>query len=159
MRQLGPPGSNPKPFDITDTSRKTVLKVAVADDHSPTKPKFTLRAENGILLAQFGVSPRDAGGSECTDFALMQREGELFARLKRTEGQERYVLKTPDKRLYFWGAFAQRAVNVTDNDGRLLASTEPASEVVQGYLLKVAPLMDAGLVLCGLLCIEHVIKR
>mmetsp|Transcript_64596 Transcript_64596/g.150220 ORF Transcript_64596/g.150220 Transcript_64596/m.150220 type:complete len:387 (-) Transcript_64596:187-1347(-) len=152
-------------FEITDTHKMPVLFVTSAQEHTSEQPKFVLSAGDGIPLAQFGTTLNASGPQAEPEFQLRRGQGDLFARLKRGEGQERYTLRTiTDTRLYFWGAFAQRAVNVTDDEGRLLATTEPVSaespvcKDLQAYMLRVAPLMDVGLVLSGLLCIDHLAK-
>eukprot|EP00913_Durusdinium_trenchii_P025009 g23474.t1 len=73
---------------------------------------------------------------------------------------EGYELTLPDGMIYFWGSFDHHAVNITDEGGKLLATTElccsdwdPTGEF---YRLRVAPMVDVGLLLCSLVCIDQV---
>lgn len=101
------------------------------------------------------------GKQSSGEFAIYHASGELFGnvqgvRLPDWEApEERYVLSAPSGRLHFWGALEDFALNVTDDRGVLLATTERCSVDFESknefFRLRVAPLADVGLVLCGLL--------
>lgn len=69
-----------------------------------------------------------------------------------------YVLSAASGRLHFWGALEDFALNVTDDRGVLLATTERCSVDFETnnefFRLRVAPLADVGLILCGLLSLS-----
>lgn len=139
--------------------------------------RLVLLTGHGTILAQCGLAPGRPAAAQraqgrAAEFHILRSSGDYFAKLTRNEGQERYTLGTrTGTRLYFWGSFERHAANVTDDSGKLLATTEEhasgampvstpvgpagASKESSHYKLRVAPLMDVGLVLCGLLCIEH----
>jgi len=90
----------------------------------------------------------------------MTSTGVNYATLRRNSTQEGYELVTPERTMHFWGSFDHHAVNITDEAGKLLATTElcaadwdPTGEF---YRLRVAPLVDVGLLLCSLVCIDQV---
>jgi len=165
-------------FDVTDLNDNVVLRVAprrggrrapgsavslrgrdvgsASDTADETAQRIVVTTGYGNVLAQCGLAPGTRGRTaECL---LLRASGDCFAKIARGEG-ERFTLRThTGTRLHFWGAFRQHAVNVTDDAGKLLATTELAvgSEPAI-YKLRVAPLMDVGLVLCGLLSIEHLV--
>jgi len=171
------------PFEITDTHRSPVLFVVAAGQPS----RFVLSANDGLRLALFGAaespnarsrSPPGRGRTSTGpatpalslqgDFELQRPNGDHFARLTRGPTRERFTLVThAGVRLHFWG---QKSVNVTDDEDQLVATTEQSSEVRcpgvspeseshQCCLLRVAPLTDVGLVLCGVLCVQHLARE
>ncbi|CAE6971206.1 unnamed protein product [Symbiodinium natans] len=120
--------------------------------------RLELTTGSGELLAQSAccrtgkVSPE---WSSCPSFSLMTSTGANYATLRRN-AQEGYELVTPERTMHFWGSFDHHAVNITDEGGKLLATTElcaadwdPTGEF---YRLRVAPLVDVGLLLCSLVC-------
>lgn len=87
--------------------------------------------------------------------------GEVFCSVVREEAvpTSRYMLRdTSGQRLLtFHGDFREKAVNVLSPGGRLVCDTERCDLDFDGsphYQVRVAPNMDAGLVLCGLLAID-----
>mmetsp|Transcript_5654 Transcript_5654/g.15242 ORF Transcript_5654/g.15242 Transcript_5654/m.15242 type:complete len:520 (-) Transcript_5654:104-1663(-) len=87
--------------------------------------------------------------------------GEVFATVEKDEPVPcgRYILRAPSgQRLYtFHGDFREKAVNVVSPCGRLVCDTERCVVDFDGsphYQVRVAPCIDAGLVLCGLLAID-----
>jgi len=139
----------------------------------------------GNMLAQCGVAPgRSTSSRRGVEFHLLRAAGDYFAKLTSNDAKEgggsclgatggpsfpiakdRFTLATrTGMRLHFWGSLEHHAMNVTDDPGKLLATTESGGSLEKQanasgeptyYKLRVAPLMDVGLVLCGLLCIEH----
>jgi len=147
--------------------------------------KLVLTTEYGNVVAQCMPSPaRIAGKSperEQCECALISASGDVFALIKKDEGErDRYTLATKmDGQLRVSGSRRERALNVVDRAGRLVAKTSsmmdqpsliPPGAVIgqhpqvsldpdQDYFtLRVAPLMDVGLILCLLLCIQHLME-
>lgn len=144
--------------------------------------KLVLTTEFGVTVAQCMPSPaRVAGKSperEQRECVLVRASGDTFAMIKMEEDeQDRYTLTTKlDGRLSICGSKQQQALNVVDTMGKLVAKTCSMSEqmdfVPSGatagqqpqvfldsdkayFKVRVAPLMDVGLILCVLLCIHH----
>jgi len=145
--------------------------------------KLDVTTEFGIIVAQCRPSPaRIAGQSpeqEQRECVLSRASGDLFAVIKMEEEQhKRYMLTTKlDGRLHILGSHEEQTLNFWDSTGKLVAKSCSSntdqldfipSEVMASrqpnassgpdtvYVrLKVAPLMDVGLVLSALLCIHH----
>jgi len=132
--------------------------------------RLVLTTEYGTVMAQCGPS-LGRGKRECV---LLRAGGDHYARINKAEDQGAFVMSTlSGLRLVFCGSFnsEDKVMSVVDGSGRLVAKTGSvsslmASEKVAGstdleplpphvYRLWVAPLVDVGLVLCGLLCIQH----
>eukprot|EP00746_Dinoflagellata_sp_MGD_P163290 gnl/MRDRNA2_/MRDRNA2_91251_c0_seq1.p1 gnl/MRDRNA2_/MRDRNA2_91251_c0~~gnl/MRDRNA2_/MRDRNA2_91251_c0_seq1.p1 ORF type:complete len:570 (+),score=82.62 gnl/MRDRNA2_/MRDRNA2_91251_c0_seq1:111-1820(+) len=104
-----------------------------------------------------GPGKKKRGG----EFTIHHSSGELFGNIQGVclpdweAPEERYVLCGANGRLHFWGALEDFALNVTDDQGVLLATTERCSvdfvTKSEYFRLRVAPLADVGLILCGLL--------
>jgi len=172
------------PIQVTDLNEGSeVLRIEPhALQHvgggSEGRVKLVLTTEFSVIVGQCMPSPsRIAGQSreekqrEC---ALVRASGDIFAVITKEEGMEederqRYTLTTKlHGRLYFWGSKHEQTLNVMDSAGKLVAmmdthrhgsmagqqlQTPHADEVY--FKLRVAPLMDVGLILGGLLCIQH----
>eukprot|EP00931_Biecheleriopsis_adriatica_P115002 TRINITY_DN90861_c0_g1_i1.p1 TRINITY_DN90861_c0_g1~~TRINITY_DN90861_c0_g1_i1.p1 ORF type:complete len:476 (-),score=77.97 TRINITY_DN90861_c0_g1_i1:139-1527(-) len=118
-----------------------------------------LTTADGDLLAQACVTTSKAltpGHGVNTEFDMFRADGSYYATLHSTESAS-YRLTTPDSNILIWGSFDYHAVNIADNVGRLLGTTEltsakfdPAGEY---FCLRAAPLADVGLILCSLVCI------
>mmetsp|Transcript_242 Transcript_242/g.546 ORF Transcript_242/g.546 Transcript_242/m.546 type:complete len:404 (+) Transcript_242:84-1295(+) len=120
-------------------------------------PGLVLSTKNGDPLARCVVAAPASGGPP--EFQLLRPSGAVYARLSRRAGEDLHVLSVVNgKRLHFWGSFADYAVNVSDDDGKLSATTELCSvefdKSSEYFRLRVAPLTDVGLVLCSLLCVQ-----
>merc|ERR1719238_119683 len=102
-----------------------------------------------------------AGRAE--EFQIFDAQKMYFATLARLPGpQQRFELITKSGfKLAFWGNFQTQAVNVTDEDGSLLATTEPYGidfdRSGSYYRLRVAPMVNVGHSLIGLLCIGQIL--
>jgi len=118
-------------------------------------------AGQGDVLAQCCIARSSTGGGAGPpEFHLLRAQGDFFARLTQNEARDRYVLTTlSGARHRFWGSFDHHAVNIIDDAGDLMATTEACSVDFdsrgQFYRVRVAPMTDVGLVLCSLLCIGH----
>lgn len=157
-------------FDISDMNGSIVLRCATqipggyGSEHSLGAGhwRLFLMSPTGENLAQCReVRPTTsaAGPSGATEFHFLRNGGHYFAKLMY-RGQDRFELHSlAGKRLHFWGNFRARAVNVTDDSGRLLATTELHTDSPYDdgsrFRLRVAPLTDVGLALCGLLCMRR----
>jgi len=168
------------PFDVTDVNDNAVLHVEPRainlrpsvtpggkDAEQRQQHRLVLTTEYGTIMAQCGPSMTQA--RECV---LLRAAGDHFAKITGTEEKAYTMTTRSGLKLFFWGSFEDHAMNVIDCSGRLIAKTGSISELpasgesisvgvpqsTQGapiYRLRVAPLMDVGLVLCGLLCIQH----
>lgn len=176
------------PFQVTDINGNVVLCVtqrvlaplssrmvdstgeSMKDLHTLAKERITEGSEllrclvlstvMGDVLAQC-CAARPSMPSGSAEFHLMRASSDYFATLNRTRSpQDQFTLETiHNKRMHFWGSFEHHAVNITDHEGKLIATTENCNvnfdESGMYYRLRVAPLTDVALVLCSLLCIEH----
>merc|ERR1719313_576774 len=107
-----------------------------------------------------GPGKKKRGG----EFTIHHSSGELFGNIQGVclpdweSPEERYVLSCASGRLHFWGALEDFALNVTDDQGVLLATTERCSVDFttrnEYFRLRVAPLADVGLILSGLLSLS-----
>jgi len=144
--------------------------------------KLVLTTEFGTTVAQCMPSPaRIAGQSperEQRECVLLRASGETFAVIKmEVDDSERYTLTTKlDGRLHVWGNKQEQALNIVDSSGKLVAKTCRMTDnldfIPSGamagqrpnvsmdpdkvyFTLGVAPLIDVGLILCVVLCIQH----
>jgi len=118
-------------------------------------PGFMLRTVSSEILARCFTSSDRFG-----EFHLHTGAGDRLATLIRSENEERYMVRPVNGgMLHFWGNFENRVINVTDHAGQLLATTERTTVEFdrdgEFYCLRVAPRTDVGLVVCSLLCIDH----
>jgi len=152
-------GSTYSSFTIMDVHGSPVLKALPEQpkDGYPWRAMVTTSTGESLVTC-CEVRPYAGAGAE---FHLMRAKGQLFAKLVHNPSQDKYFLTLQRGTvLSIWGNFANSAVNITDDGNRLLATTEvgPADFDPTGTYcrLRVAPLADVGLALCGLLCIaEH----
>lgn len=101
--------------------------------------------------------------SNGTAMEICNVKGELYGRLERDSSRPpRYVLKAGNRgevEMIFQGLFNEKAIMVTSEDQDLLADAEPSSMPFDPsskfYRLRIAANVDAGLVLCCLLCIDE----
>lgn len=165
--------SRPKrgePFNITDNNGSTVL--TVTDDESSAGSAFPRRAlvAGGLVLAKCGRAESSVPSSmlRAIDFELISSKGDVWAELKYepregSEEQDRCSIKSKTGRqLLVMGSVRHNALNVTDQHGGLLATTEPMTSTgpvghAPGtiFRLRIAPQADVGLVLCALICLQH----
>merc|ERR1712008_285654 len=105
-------------------------------------------------------------------FQLLHADGKHFATLAEDDLDEelrhspcheepltRWIVGTPaGVKWYFHGRCDNYAVEVCDHQGRMVALLQPSPETftrdqlgdaVTAYLLRVAPLMDVSIALCG----------
>jgi len=168
-------------FTVTDVNDKTVLHVEPRslnvrpsivpggrDAEQRQQHRLMLTTEYGTIMAQCGPSLTQAG--ECV---LLRAAGDHFAKIACTEEKAYTLMTRTGLKFFFWGTFEDYSMNVIDSSGKLIAKTGSISELPAScetiglaasqsshgapiYRLQVAPLSDVGLVLCGLLCIQHI---
>eukprot|EP00933_Yihiella_yeosuensis_P023608 TRINITY_DN18384_c0_g1_i1.p1 TRINITY_DN18384_c0_g1~~TRINITY_DN18384_c0_g1_i1.p1 ORF type:complete len:549 (-),score=77.45 TRINITY_DN18384_c0_g1_i1:288-1934(-) len=151
------------PYDVCDPNGHVVLRVMPRPTLKRQQFQIELLTGSGDFLAQARVAeptPKSVFhdvGSKDTEFHLLRSNGAYFATLQRDE-QDNFHLVTGSGKIFFWGSFDHHAVNITDSTGNLLATTElsasdfdPCGEY---YRLRAAPLVDVGLLLCSLICID-----
>lgn len=158
-------GKNLKSFGITDVNGSPVLNASPQAASMMNPWRATVSTATGENLVQCCEARQ---GPE-VEFHILRAGGQLFAKLTyspSTDGVgDRYLLTLRSGAvLHFWGNFDNCAVNITDDGNRLLSTTEigPANFDPEGKYcrLRVAPLADVGLALCGLLCIgQHMTSQ
>mmetsp|Transcript_105958 Transcript_105958/g.187631 ORF Transcript_105958/g.187631 Transcript_105958/m.187631 type:complete len:482 (+) Transcript_105958:139-1584(+) len=154
-------GEKERSLDISDMNGSIVL---CASAQSPGGVwRLFLESAAGDALAQCrevrpSISAVRVGNA--VEFHFLRNGGHYFGKLT-SRTQDRFELHTlEDKCMHFWGNFQARAVNVTDDTGRLLATTElhnAGNDGVRRFRLRVAPLADVGLALCGILCVNRLL--
>lgn len=133
------------------------LCLAIVDDVGP---------RGGIFLKMLDERPlawvRMAAVPRASDVEVCWPSGEVFGVITRDEPvtSGRYLLhNTTGQRIFaFHGNFQEKAINVVNASGRLVCDTEPCIvdfDDAPHYQVRVAPGVDAGLLLCGLLAIDR----
>mmetsp|Transcript_60327 Transcript_60327/g.113880 ORF Transcript_60327/g.113880 Transcript_60327/m.113880 type:complete len:467 (+) Transcript_60327:163-1563(+) len=136
-------------------SQKSFMSFSSSQKASSAAWQVTLATASGTSLAQ---CCEVSGGSR--EYQLLGPKGEFFGSLSKNDERDAYILNTSCGRHFrFWGNFDEQAINVTSDKGRLLATSEvsePDFDKTGSFVrLRIAPLVDAGIVLCSLLCIRH----
>jgi hypothetical protein len=146
-------------FEVTDVNGNIVLRVV------PEQPRFgnlwraSIQTANGELLAQCCEARYQPSSGAAREFLLLRAGGDTYGKLRHSPAQDRYLLTLVNgTSLHFWGNFENQSVNFTDDKDRLFATTETGVSADfdprgQYCRLRIAPLVDVGLTLCGLLCI------
>lgn len=158
-------GKTHSSFAITDVNGSPVLNASPQAASMMNPWRATVTTATGENLVQCCEARQ---GPEA-EFHILKAGGQLFARLTYSPSRDgvgdRYLLTLRSGAvLHFWGNFENCAVNITDDGNRLLSTTEigPANFDLEGKYcrLRVAPLADVGLALCGLLCIgQHMTSQ
>jgi len=151
---------------ITDSNGSIVLSVTASDTGPSVRRKLV--AGSNVTLPECGRARSSLPGNTLSviEFELISASGEVWAQISyepRQGAEDRCVITTKnEQQLHMVGSVRYNALNMTDVQGGLLATTEPVVE--QGPLgeppgstcrLRVAPLADVGLVLCTLICLQH----
>jgi len=135
------------------------------DAEQTQQHRLVFTTEEGHMLAQCGPSPQ---ARECW---MLQATDDYFANITGPEENVCTLTTRTNLTLSFIRTSEDYGWNVINSSGRVLAkaSKPPASgetssvaspQSLRGsptYTLQVAPQTDAGLVLCGLLCIQHIL--
>jgi hypothetical protein len=146
-------------FEVSDTNGTPVLRVVPQQPTAGRLWRATLTSTTGDLLAQCCEASSLRSNTSEIEYQLMRTGGQLWAKLVYDPARDRYALNPLSGGvLHLWGTFPAQ-VHITDDSNRLFATTEIGSSDFdpQGKYckLRVAPLADVGLALCGLLCIGH----
>lgn len=147
-------------FNICDMNGRAVLH---ANTHPPGRGggwSLNVKTATGEVLANCIEVGRPGS---CDEFRILDAKGAFFASLVQLHSQQRFVLTTRSGyKLHLWGNFQTQAVNITDEDGGLVATTEPCGidldQTGAYYRLRVAPLVNVGHSLCALFCIGQVLR-
>lgn len=155
-------GRQSERFSMVDPDNKPFCSVLLAESGPPNPSAF--RGMYGILLET--QAQETLAFLQTNDFLSMgkpvcpihRKDGELFGYLIRDrEPPRRYNIVAPhtgDALLSFHGDFNEQAVNVHNGHGQLIATTERHvfSFALDRYVqVRVAPSVDASLVMLGLL--------
>lgn len=154
-------------FEVTDVNGSTVLRVVPEPATLTRSWRATIQTATGEMLGQCCEARYSASsGAAAREFLLLRAGGETYGKLRHSPAQDRYVLTLVNgTALHFWGNFENYSVNFTDDKDRLFATTETG--VIADFdprgaycRLRIAPLVDVGLTLCGLLCIgQHMVDQ
>jgi len=153
-------GTTRTAFTIMDVHGSPVLKAVPGSQPDGTWLATVTTSAGEKLVTCFDARP----SSREVEYHLNRASGQSFAKLTYNQAQDKYLMTLQSgTTLSIWGNFANSAVNITDAGNRLLATTEIGSADFDPdgtYVrLRVAPLADVGLALCGLLCIGHHLQR
>jgi len=173
------------PFDVTSLDGNVMLRVlphaevpellhggglpreeSLACGTAPTVRRlFTLVSAQGRTLGHGGMTghggAHGAQGPRPRQLLLLDAVGEPFAELSFGKARSQYVLWTSHgARLCFWGSSDYNAISVCDDVGKRVAKARmckcEADPTGDYCCLRSEPLADVALVLCGLLCINHI---
>lgn len=171
----GAPEGSARPIAISDKHGKTLLQVVI-DRVSQRRGGMQLEerialksARGNTTLAYCEMSRQEAGGHNMC--LVFKEDGDLFAKLdcdgtRKTDEHmdtlEHFELSSAvgGWHLDFYGNMADKNLNVTNEDSQLLATAEAAdfsfAHPGTAYQLRVAPLADAGLILCVMMALDWV---
>jgi len=166
-------------LDLTDMNGNVVLKALLSTEpadargyHSEMVPEaiqqLVLTSNQGVVLAQCHLTHPNPTSmrslplrpdSLAPEFHLFRARGDYFGKVARGVENSKFCLVTVSGTpLYFRGSQEHKAWSITDGAGKLVAATELCLVDFdfsrQYFRMRVAPLMDMGLVLCSVLCIE-----
>jgi len=163
--------SNPKrgmTYDVIDSGGGVVLRMEDSGASASLLPRRTLLTPSKVLLGQCTRTQRSFPSQTSTEitFEISNANHAVFAKLSyepRQGRDDKVFIETMSQKLLFFGSIQHQTLNLTDFCGRLLATTEPVTQQgprgeAPGSLLRlrVAPLADVGLVICSLMCIQHI---
>jgi len=151
-----PPGGS---FDICDANGLAVLQCTLRQGSSWQLDLWTTA---GKLLARCIQIQARFGSNRRAEFHVLDAKAQRFATLTaQLEGETNIELTMRNGyKINLWGNVQTQAVNITDDKGSLLATTEPysADQIGMYYRLRVAPLANVAHSLCALLCIGQVLS-
>lgn len=161
IKSVAAGGRQSERFDMVDPENKPFCSVFIAENGPPHPSPF--RGLYGVLLEHAGeslafLSTEDWHGQGSPVCPLHRKDGELFGYLMRDrDPPRRYSIVAPhtgDTLLSFHGDFREQSVNVHNGHGQLVATTERqafAFALDRYVQVRVAPCVDASLVMLGLL--------
>lgn len=151
-------------FNVVDLRGRPLSQVVCHESWSHNKNRIMLETVHNTKLAEVNTQkmyehPDDEMPEVC------KPEGDVFCSLVRDDlpVSYQYILRhvNGQELLNFQGDFHQKVVTVTSSNGQVAAKTERCVANFDGvphYQVHVAPEVDAGLVLCGLIAIDKVKK-
>lgn len=157
-------------FSIVDLQGLPLSRVVISEQGGhPGILLQTLLKQNLAFISterawlQNEEAPARMNDRDGRTFDICRPNGEVFGFVQCDGSSGRYVVKqkgTQKKILTFHGDFKNHAVNVVNAQGQLISCTErcqvefDAADRFAYYQVRVAPNVDAGLVMCGLLSIS-----
>lgn len=130
------------------------------------KQRFMLTSVQGDTILAYCCTKSEA----VEELQIYRHSGDFFANFSKAEKGVRFVIiSKAGWKIYFQGELGDGILNVTNEHGQLLATTEPCPQrpstahplerlsstpPLQYYQLRIGPLVDAGLLLCGLLALN-----
>lgn len=87
-------------------------------------------------------------------FHVFGHDDELFAHLIKDETGAYTMVGKSGPLLLYSGQMAESSFEVSDTEGRMLASCEKSDDA-NDIILRVGPLVDVGLIICGLLALDR----
>lgn len=145
-------------FNIVDLKGAPLSRVVVSErgDVNTAGCGIFLQTLTRMPLAM--VDMKSVHESQSKSPLICRPNGEVFGQLKYDESGK-YQLKNKAGKglLIFHGDFSEKAVNVMNTVGKLVCATERCVvdfDTSPHYQVRIAPYVDAGLVICGLLCID-----
>lgn len=139
--------------DVTDMNGHEVIRVMFRK-HAGHQ-QIILTTWTSEVLAQCGPAPGTPG-----EFHILRAQGGYFGKLLQGSTRHEHSVWTSSGAELAFGGFPH-SVKVTDTRGRLLAmmqSETGGKTSLSGndaYLLRVAPLMDVSVVICGMMIVNH----
>eukprot|EP00933_Yihiella_yeosuensis_P026103 TRINITY_DN20255_c0_g7_i1.p1 TRINITY_DN20255_c0_g7~~TRINITY_DN20255_c0_g7_i1.p1 ORF type:complete len:475 (-),score=69.09 TRINITY_DN20255_c0_g7_i1:114-1538(-) len=150
-------------FSILDLTGQALSHVRI--EETTLRCSISLFSLDDRLLASVRTKVAQEKGSQAGPAEVCWPSGEVFGTVCKDEPVPcgRYTLRDTagQKVLSFHGNFLEKAINVVNARGRLVCDTERCSILFDDtphYQVRVAPGIDAGLVLCGLLAIDYLVR-
>eukprot|EP00933_Yihiella_yeosuensis_P036074 TRINITY_DN2977_c4_g1_i1.p1 TRINITY_DN2977_c4_g1~~TRINITY_DN2977_c4_g1_i1.p1 ORF type:complete len:437 (-),score=50.56 TRINITY_DN2977_c4_g1_i1:120-1430(-) len=150
-------------YEVTDGGGSAVLRVV--DGEAAGKigdnglPRRALVIGSSDVIAQCRRSNSSMPGSAIREFELLQEDGTTWGRVwyeHHEDSEDKCTIETKGKELLFLiGSAKHCALNLVDSQGGLLATSESLHDRPGLARLRVAPAGDVGLVLCSLICLQH----
>lgn len=163
VREVVTRGRQEDAFDIVDLKGSSLSRVVVTERNGRgLRPGIFIQTLMKQPLAVVHTEQVHAGTSRSP--VICRPSGDLFGVLKKDDATGRYKLKHRSgyKLLTFHGDFQEKAINVVNMSGKLVCATERCVldfDSHPHYQVRIAPHVDAGLVLCGLLGIDKLESR
>eukprot|EP00746_Dinoflagellata_sp_MGD_P008978 gnl/MRDRNA2_/MRDRNA2_118073_c0_seq1.p1 gnl/MRDRNA2_/MRDRNA2_118073_c0~~gnl/MRDRNA2_/MRDRNA2_118073_c0_seq1.p1 ORF type:complete len:464 (-),score=74.60 gnl/MRDRNA2_/MRDRNA2_118073_c0_seq1:23-1414(-) len=141
-------------FHIVDQEGKTCLCVRILSLALPGDGLKPPRLGERIVL----MCPTTRVLAYCerhgSSISVFGHDDELFARLVKDETGDYSMVGRSGPLLVYHGQMAEGSFRVSDTEGRVLASYEK-SDASDDIILRVAQLVDVGLIICGLLALDR----
>jgi len=142
-----------KPYNITDPEGNVVL---IVERCEKADSRLVITTGHGYVLSQCCLVRMDSQ----KEFHFFDASKKHYATLTVDAVQQYASLSTMSGTRYsFWGCFGLHAVNITDHEQKLCASTEKCTVgfdcTGEYYHLRAGSFTDVGLIISSLICIEH----